>query len=161
MVYYVYKVTWNETPEEEVFETFQEAKEFVQQQWELEDPKYVTPFITEVELVEQEDGTSLPTDNDAVVWTYDSKDPEMQDFRQPKLFDVDGDGDFEVYDVFDDTEKEQEPDMGNVEDLYGGKNLFNYDEALSKLNEADENFGECQCCHEEFPKAELVEQDGR
>lgn len=30
MLNYVYKVTWNECPDEDTFETFDQAKEFIQ-----------------------------------------------------------------------------------------------------------------------------------
>lgn len=36
---------------------------------------------------------------------------------------------------------------------------FSFDEALTALNEADENYGECQCCHEEFAKSDLIKGD--
>ena len=163
MVYYVYRVEWNNNPETETFENFEDAKELVKQKWETHDPKYVSPFIYEIELAEDENGIAIPTGNDECVFSWDSQKPENNpDLRQPKLFDdseyISDDADFDVYDEFDVTEKAPEP-----EDPYEGRTLFDYDfdEALSALNEADDKFGECQNCHEEFPKSELIKEGSR
>jgi hypothetical protein len=160
MVYYVYRVEWNNNPETETFEKFDDAKALVDQKAATGDPKYVSPFIYEIELAEDENGIAVPTGNDECVFSWDSQKPENNpELRQPKLFDDSeyvNDDDFEVYDEFDVTEKVPEP-----EDPYGGRTLFDFDEALSALNEADENFGECQCCHEEFPKSELIKEGSR
>ena len=64
--------------------------------------------------------------------------------------------DFEIYDVFDVNKNASDTKDSNNE-----RNFISFDEALSALNEADENFGECQHCHEEFPKSELVKKDSR
>lgn len=164
MVNYVYEVSWNECDEKDTFPTFPEAKDFINQKTATGNPNYVSPFIYEIELVEQEDGTWLPTGNDECVFSWDDQTGKP-DIRQPKLFDDSeyegklADPDFEIYDVFD-VDKEPKPAEPEV-DPYGGRNLFNFDEALSALNEADEAFGECQCCHEEFPKEELVKEGSR
>ena len=166
MLNYVYKVTWNECPDEDTFETFDQAKEFIQQKWNLTDPNYVSPFVNEIELVDDENGNPVPTGNDVCVFSWDNQN-QKPNLRQPKLFDdseYDGklaDNDFEIYDNFivDDSEDKEEAPL--PADPYGGRNLFDFsfDEALTALNEADENFGECQCCHEEFAKSDLIKGD--
>lgn len=166
MLNYVYKVTWNECPDEDTFETFDQAKEFIQRKWNLTDPNYVSPFVNEIELVDDENGNPVPTGNDVCVFSWDSQN-QKPNLRQPKLFDdskYDGklaDNDFEIYDNFivDDLEDEEEAPL--PADPYGGRNLFDFsfDEALTALNEADENYGECQCCHEEFAKSDLIKGD--
>ena len=160
MVYYIYEVSWNECPDIEKFETFDEARDFVDEKWALSDPKYVTPFITEIELVEQEDGTSLPTGNDQIVWSYDSGDDVT--LSQPKLFDdseYEGqlayDPNFDVYPEFGGEEETKKPEP-KPEQL-----AFDFDEALDKLNEADECEVECTNCHEMFPKDECLNECGK
>lgn len=166
MLNYVYKVTWNECPDEDTFETFDQAKEFIQQKWDLTDPNYVSPFVNEIELVDDENGNLVPTGNDICVFSWDSQN-QKPNLRQPKLFDDSeyegklADNDFEIYDDFIVDDSEDDADIPTPADPYGGRNLFdfNFDEALTALNEADENFGECQCCHEEFAKSDLIKGD--
>lgn len=121
----------------------------------------MTPFITEIELVEQEDGTSLPTGNDEIVWSYDSGDDNVK-LSQPKLFDdseYEGklayDPAFDIYPEFG-GEEETKTSEPQPEQL-----AFDFDEALDALNEADECEVECTNCHEMFPKDECLNECGK
>ena len=91
MINYIYKVVWNENNEENVFNTYEEARKFVDSCWEkqneLEEKKYITPFIYEVEVEVDEHDNQIPTGNEKAVFTYDSGEPKEGELSQPKLFD--------------------------------------------------------------------------
>lgn len=221
MLNYVYKVTWNECPDEDTFPTFPEAKDFINQKTATGNPNYVSPFIYEIELVEDENGMFVPTGDDVCVFSWDDQTGKP-DTRQPKLFDEDEyegqlayDPEFDVYSEFGgeekadipqpeqlslfDLEEASDPDSRSVEDIFVDTinswglddevdeketkaeqpnkddeatakvisdtiatwDQDKFDEALTALNEADENFGECQCCHEEFAKSDLIKDDNQ